>query len=296
MKKILATSVFILSFLLAVNFVLAEDNSGIVASTDSSSVSSGVSAESLKQTEIKNEYLKARDEFFKAKKETILNKAKEMAKKMIDQMKNQLDSMKEKVNSTSDLNENDKNTIIGKINNKIANLELLKTKIDAAQTKEDLRSIVKEIRNELKTVKAYVKHFTGKLLVHRLEKIISSIESKITLADKKIVDLKSAGKDVSALEKLSVDTKDSLAKAKEKYQAAKDKYGETIDTENFEKIAKEASVLAREANQQIIAAYKSLKDLISGINKINKLIIPNLKIESRENNSEKSAASTDLQK
>lgn len=113
------------------------------------------------------------------------------------------------------------------IDKAIAALNDLKAKVQNAKTAEELKSLTQQIRDNLKTKRDIVKKIVEAIAKSHLNSIVSKAEERIKTAEAKIADLKTAGKDVTELEKLLATAKDKLAAAKA--NLAKDSLEEAKD-------------------------------------------------------------------
>lgn len=125
------------------------------------------------------------------------------------------------------------------IDKAIASLNDLKAKVEAAKTAEELKALAEQVKDNLKTKREIVQKIVDAIVKEQLQNAITKAEERVENAETKIAELKTAGKDVTELEKL-------LATAKEKLA--------------FAKTSLTKSAL-KEANEALKEVYKALREI-----------------------------------
>jgi flotillin len=217
-----------------------------------------------KQTEKKTEMENKKNEREKA----MVSRQGERAKQLLEQLKHQLEKLSERVDKAKELTDTDKNDIGAKIDAEIAAIEALKEKTGATATADEIKALTPEIKDELKKVRGHNNIFMGRLLVAKLGNLIDRTGSKLSVIEAKIAEIKSGGKDTSALDSKIAEAKSHLAEAKTIYADAKAKYIAALGSADLESTMKEAANLAKQVNGHLQSAHRAIQDLIPMINKL----------------------------
>jgi len=168
---------------------------------------------------------------------------------------------KERVEN-SKMPENQKTEMMAKLD---AKAEEIAGALEAAEelteesTKEEFQEIIKIIRESWKGTKDEIKKGAGKVAVNKiraLNKRMASLEAKL---EKTLERLENAGEDISAAQTQLDAFKANLENSKAAEQAAQAKYQEGDTAGAVEK--------TKESHRHLVAAHKSLKQLVQAIKK-----------------------------
>lgn len=206
----------------------------------------------------------------KSDPEANLDRAKDFLMKSTDAMIGHLEIMRVRIENTNALGEDEKENILAKIDSYIQTLEDKKGDIDSAGSMEELREIAKGIKDEWNESRSLVKEIAGKILTTKLDRIIEKGEGVSTRIDEKIDLLKDQGKDTTELEELRDDYNSLLEKAKDKNNAAKEKFEEINDLKDADQLFREAHGLIKEANSHLKEAFRTLKEIVRTMRELNK--------------------------
>lgn len=162
---------------------------------------------------------------------------KKVLLRLIDVQIKHLNNVWRRVEKMKNITDAKKTELKAEIDKAIAGLKDLAVKVKAATTPEQLKELTKMLRDYIKSKNDLVKKIVDSIAADALRDSAMKAEERIKTAEAKIVELKAAGKDVTALEAL-------LATAKSKLEAAK-----TAGT-------KEAWAEMREALKDVYEALK----------------------------------------
>lgn len=139
---------------------------------------------------------------------------KEVLLRLIDVQVKYFENVAERVARMPNVSDAQKAQLKTEIDKAIASLNALKAKVEAATTAEELKTLAQQIRDNLKTKREIVKKIVDAILISRLSDTADKADERIKTAEEKITELKAAGKDVAALEKLLDIAKQKLSTAK----------------------------------------------------------------------------------
>lgn len=139
---------------------------------------------------------------------------KEVLLRLIDVQVKHLNNIWRRVQNMPNILEAKKTELKTEIDKAVAGLNALKTKVQEATAAEQLKAATQELRSFIKSKNELIKKIVEAITADALKDISVRAEERIKTAEEKIAELKTAGKDVAALENL-------LAVAKSKLEAAK---------------------------------------------------------------------------
>lgn len=219
----------------------------------------------------REDYRSAMTKFRKTKKKedskVALYKGKAYLLKADIAMVKYLQMLGAKVEHTRGLDDEQKASILAELDGYISWLEQQEEEIDKAQSREELRTIAKNIREKWKEVRVVAKKVTGTILVSRTENIIIRAEILAEKIESNIPGLQERGVDTAELEEWLADFNAKMEQAKEKNNAAKEKFSQISGPKDANKLFREGHALVKEANKDIRQAYKDLRKMMRGYKK-----------------------------
>ncbi len=176
-----------------------------------------------KRTEVKKDLETKRMEAEKRKEAH----RKEVLLRLIAVQVKHFKNIQERVARMPNIDETLKARLKTEIDKVLADLAALKVKVEAATTAEELKALTKEIKENLKQKREIVKKIVDAIVAAHLQNAIDKADERIQTAEAKIAELKTAGKDVTELERLLAIAKVKLATAKA--ELSKDSLGDAKD-------------------------------------------------------------------
>jgi len=204
----------------------------------------------------------------KQNKATYESRAREFLDKTIDVLVKRLDSLKSWISNRTGISESSRQDIISKIDNDISWLENQKQSVENASSSEIAKS-AGMIRKHWTKHRSLVKRVIGEIWCERLNWIIAKFENVSASISQKVEQLKAAGKDTSKVESLLSDMNAKIENAKQKRDAARDKFDSITDVDIFQanQLFKEAHQLILEANGYIRQAHRFLVEIVQELKK-----------------------------
>lgn len=167
-----------------------------------------------------------------------------------------------KVEHTQGITEEQKASILAELDGYSTWLEQQEEEIDKAQTMEELKTTAKNIREKWKDVRVVARKVSGTILVSKTENIISRAETLAGKVEARIPDLQAQGVDTAELEEWLNDFRAKIGQAKEKNDAAKEKFNQISSPEDANKLFREGHALVRDANKDLRQAYRDLRKIL----------------------------------
>jgi hypothetical protein len=244
MKKYLIASVFVLALLPGI--VLGVETTGNGEKNEPKKQE--VRDETSEDLKVKIKEMKETKTALKEKlKSEILEKVKTRAEKAVDKAIAKYEKTKSKVQKMPNISAENKLAIVAKIDEAIANLESLRAKIALANTSEEVKAIMAEVKTQMKSGYKVVKAAVSAIHATRLTEITAKLASVLDKLTAKVVELKTAGKDVVEMDKLVLKAKTEISDANAK-----------ITTGDLDQ-AKERALAARETLREISQKIKAEK-------------------------------------
>lgn len=214
----------------------------------------------------RQDWITARDKYRQYKNtqnsEDALNKGKDFLLKADKTLVSYLKMIDAYVDGEPSLTDTEKANIKSEIESDISWLEEKQPEIEAATTKEELRAIALGIKNKWQEIKPSVKRIVGQVMNAKLLSLINYAEAASDKIESKISVLQEKGKDTTDLEAWLVDFNEKIDLAKQKHQAAKDKFAEIQDVQDADQLFREGNAFIKEANQYLRTAYQNLKEIV----------------------------------
>ena len=175
-----------------------------------------------------------------------------------------LERLKEKVESSEELDEEQMEEILSKLEENIVNVEEAKSVIenlDNESTTEELRDAAGVIKKAWARVQTHSKWAIGKLTNAKIHGIIIRSEKLVEKLEKISERFDENEQDTTDLDALIEDFGEKIELAKEQYRLALEKYREALDDANPNEIVKEANVHMKEAHKYLRESHKILKQI-----------------------------------
>lgn len=217
-------------------------------------------------------YKGARHDFMKirglAKREGVpFDKLQNFLLRSIDAMIAHLELVKARVDIARALTEEEKAEISERLDEYIAYLEEKRVEAEQAENREQLLSVAKDVRRKWIEVRVEVKKITGKIVISRLNHVLSRAEVIGDRLEMRIEALKQAGGDASELEALLADYREHLALAEENKELAKEKFEQISSPEDARELFREANAYLRKAHRHVREMFKDLKKIVRELKK-----------------------------
>ena len=217
-------------------------------------------------TDARQDWITARDKYKQYKNteniKDALEKGKDFLLKADKTLVSYLEMIDSYVEGEPSLSETEKEDIHKELTLDISWLEAKQSEIEEASTKKELTDIAKAVKNKWQEIRPTTKKIVGQVMNAKLLLLIENAESASGKIENRISTLQEEGKDTTDLEILLSDFNEKIDLAKQKHQAAKDKYAEIDNIQNADKLAREGNNFIKEANQYIRNAYKDLKEIV----------------------------------
>jgi DNA repair exonuclease SbcCD ATPase subunit len=175
-----------------------------------------------------------------------------------------LERLKEKVESSEELDEDQMEDILSKLEENIAEIEDAKDvveNLDNESTTEELRNAAETIKKAWKRVQTRSKWAIGKLTNAKIHGIIIRSEKLVEKLEKISERFDENEQDTTELDALIEDFGEKIELAKEQYRLALEKYQEALDDANPNEIVKEANAYMKEAHKYLRESHKVLKQI-----------------------------------
>lgn len=222
-----------------------------------------------------NSYKTARQQFLTAKsnylklknatnKKAYEDQARAYLAKTVDALTKRLEVIKVWVSDRKAISEIEKQSIITEIDSDISTLASIKTGIDTASPAQII-SKAKEIRAYWVKHRVFVKRITGQVWNARVSYVISQAENVSDKIETTIQELKTSGKNTSALELWLADFNQKIAEAKEKNELAKAKFQAINSLDDMDQFFKEGHQFVLDAGQYIRDAHSRLVEIVKEI-------------------------------
>ena len=202
----------------------------------------------------------------------LLEKAKDNLIGIADRLIQHLEKIKSKVESDENMDSDEAQEAIDKLNDLILELEDAKDDVEAATNKEELDEAAQEIRDIWSQIQYTGFRYAERVIWGQVKGIFvrsEMLEKKLeTVLDR----LESKGVDTSELEDLLDQFSDYIEDARSKMGDADDKFGEAKelraqgDKDGAKQALEEAKSLTREAHQALKNAHRVLMQIVRSIN------------------------------
>ncbi|MBU2589148.1 MAG: hypothetical protein KKB39_00115 [Nanoarchaeota archaeon] len=194
--------------------------------------------------------------------------------KLLDQigiLLENLEQIQAKAEENEALSEEDLQKVLTFVEEKKAQLELIKAEIEAAETKDEIVEAAKNLKQAWN--KERVQAHVGFMLNARMAGILVSadhLEAKLERVLERMIE---NGKDTSVVEPLVADFDSKLVVAKEKFEASQDLFAEARELEAQDRATKvqEAQALLKESKDALREANVILKDIVQELRNANAL-------------------------
>jgi len=198
-------------------------------------------------------------------REQIREEAKTFLNNVIDRLVATLEKLKARVEGSEFISEERAAEILEDIEEKLSELETLKSELEEATTKEEIVSVAKKLRELWRELKPKLKWNVGRLIHGRIRAILVRME-RLKARFKRIIErLKEKGYDLSEAEDLMEQFDEKLNEAEELYEKIKEKYAEAVAPGEFGEIAKEINEYIKEINKKLKEARTLIRDIIKKI-------------------------------
>lgn len=207
---------------------------------------------------VKQKYQQYKNAPNKAELET---KAKKFLNNAMSVTIRRLETLRNKAAGMRGISDADRQMTLTEIDNDINWLKEKQSLLPAA-TAQQIKDQAKIALDHWNKVKVTAKRISGELLAARINFTIGKAETLATELDKEITALKASGKDTAKLEQRLSDFRQKIALAKEKYQSAQERFKAINSLASADKLFTDGHQFIKQANQYVIEAYKSLKEII----------------------------------
>ncbi len=215
----------------------------------------------------RQDYLKMMERARGGARGVTLDRAKSFLLSSIDAMIAHLQMVKARVDISRSLTEEQRAEIIETLDSYIAWLEDKRTEAEQASTKEELVEVAKDVRAKWLEVRVEVKKIAGKIIISKLDYVLSKAEEIGDRLEARVEALKAQGYDTQELEELLADYREHLSLAKEKRDAAKEKFEEISSVQEAHQLFRGANQLIRGANRHIREMFKDLRQIVKEVRK-----------------------------
>ncbi|NOZ58813.1 MAG: hypothetical protein GXO66_04475 [Euryarchaeota archaeon] len=211
-------------------------------------------------------YKSARQDFMKfrgpAKRgEVPFDKLQNFLLRSIDAMVAHIELVKARVDITGALDEEEKAEIIRKLDEHRAYLEEKRVEAEQAENREQLREIARDVRQKWLEVRVEIKKITAKVVISRLDRVLTRGEEIGDRLEVRIEALKEEGQDTSELEALLQEYMEHLSMAREKRDLAAEKLGQISSPEGARGELREVHLLLRESHAHVKDMFRVLKKI-----------------------------------
>jgi len=193
----------------------------------------------------------------------LLAKSKTALRKAADMMIKRLQLLRVRVEISRGLFDDEKTAFYAEIDDYISWLQGKQAEIEAAENGQVVRDIGSAIENYWSDVRVRIKQIIGQILSAYVDALIQRAEAFAGRFEARIENLKDQGVDTSALEAWLADYNSKLALAKQKYDAAKEKFSQISSEANANQLFLQGIALIREGNSYLRDAFKALRDIVS---------------------------------
>jgi hypothetical protein len=191
----------------------------------------------------------------------LMNRTKDFLYNSIDRGIKNIETVEVWINKTN-LGEDTKATLTRNLDGHIANLEDIRNDIIDITIRYEAVETAREIRSEWRDARIDIKKAVGQVLGQRTNFVINKLEELSKKLELKIPDIKENGQDVEKLQVLLDEFNRNLDLAKEKSDAANEKFNAIYDLNTAENYFKDGRALLGESHQYLKEAQKTLAELV----------------------------------
>lgn len=178
-----------------------------------------------------------------------------------------LETARNKVQYVRGISETERSAILADIDQDIIWLKERQNRVQTA-TATQIQEEAKAVRDYWLEIRVSVKRYVGEIFSARINFLITKAKTFGTKIDAKIDELKAAGKDTTQLESWLTQFNQNIAKAEEKYNAAKAKFQAITTKANADSLFKEGHVFIIDANKYIKDAHAQLVLIVKEMKKM----------------------------
>lgn len=231
MKKKLLLFTFLATMLVLVPVAFAQVQTSTTDQETQQTKEKNQLMESFKKslTDLKKSRIELRTE----KREQVLARVKKLAENRISNIIERYERIKTRIADMKVISESEKAGLTSKIDTEITKLQTQNTNVENAATIAEIKVIMAEVKLQVKNSNSIVKEIVESIHVTHLNDIATRLEKILVSLTERVEALKTAGKDVTAMEALET-------KAQENIDTARTKV-----TDGDMKAAKESLVAAR---------------------------------------------------
>jgi len=215
----------------------------------------------------RQDYLKLREKAGTQPRGITLEKARNFLLRSLDAMVAHLEMVEVRVKHTRSLEEEEKTEILDTLDSYIAWLEKKQAEAEAAEDKEQLVEVAREVREKWIEVRVEVKKISGKIIISKIDRILTRGEEIGQKLEDRVEVLKENGYDTTELEALLEDYREKLELAKESRDKAIEKFNEIDSPKDADKLFREGNSFVREANKYIKEMFRDLKQIFRELRK-----------------------------
>jgi hypothetical protein len=192
----------------------------------------------------------------------LVEKAKISLLRATEMMIKRLQLLWIRVEISRGLSDEDKAAIYAEIDDNISWLQAKQAEILAAQSMGEIRSIADTIWSHWREVRVWIKQITGQILIARVDALVQKAEAFKARVEARIQELKDNGVDTSTLEAMLAECDSNLTLAKQKYDAAEEKFGQISSEADADVLFAEGVSLIRQGNVYIREVFRGLRDIV----------------------------------
>ena len=221
-----------------------------------------------------NEWLSARATFLDARLQWRQNRTQANLTNMVEKLKTsllkademmieRLQLLRVRVEISRGLSDEEKAAIYAEIDDNISWFQAKQAEIQAAESGQELRSIADTILSHWGEVRVWIKQITGQILIARVDALVQKAEAFKGRIEARIQQLKDNGVDTSTLEAMLAECDSNLTLAKQKYDAAENKFGQISSEADADVLFAEGNSLIRQGNVYLREVFRGLRDIVS---------------------------------
>jgi hypothetical protein len=192
--------------------------------------------------------------------------------KVTEMMIKRLELLRVRVEVSRGLSDEEKDAIYTEIDDNISWLQAKQAEIQAAQNGQEFRSIADTIWNHWGELRVWMKQITGQILIARVDAMVQRAEAFKGRIEARIQQLKDNGVDTSTLEAMLAECESNLTLAKQKYDAAEEKFSQISSEADADVLFAEGNSLIRQGNIYLREVFRGLRDIVSEIRSMGRTV------------------------
>jgi len=249
--------------------VLAEQDQAAVQKWNAAKEAYQAAVQAYKQA--REDWIAARDALRQFRDaphtQAALEKARTFLLKGIDRLVKYLEWIRARAEVVGGITEGERTAVLAEIDSDITGLNNLKPAVEAAADRTQLAESAKKIRDQWLEVRPGAKRIVGQILAAKINYVLEKAENVSARISEKISALKTAGKDTSALEDWLAKFNNNINLAREKYEAAKQKFQAISSVQDADALFREGHQFIKDAAQYLREAHAALKEIVKELRK-----------------------------